>query len=63
LVLGLCYFASVLAFIPILGWIIVALWDLLLFVIWIITLINAFSGKIFKIPVIGNIAAKQAGME
>jgi uncharacterized membrane protein len=29
---------------------------------WIIMLINAFSGKIFKVPVIGNIAAKQAGL-
>jgi len=63
LCLGICYFASVLAVIPVVGWIIVPLWDLFLFVIWIICLINAFSGKIFKIPVIGNIAAKQAGME
>lgn len=56
LILGLCF---ILTPIPIIGW----LWGLLLLIMWIITLINAFTGKIFKIPVIGNIAAKQAGLE
>ena len=56
LILCLCF---ILAPIPFIGW----LWGLFLFVMWVMTLINAFSGKIFKVPVIGNIAAKQAGME
>jgi uncharacterized membrane protein len=56
LILGLCF---VLAPIPIIGWI----WGLFVFVMWVMTLINAFTGKIFKVPVIGNIAAKQAGLE
>jgi uncharacterized membrane protein len=32
-------------------------------VIWIISMVKAFGGKVHKWPVIGNIAAKQAGLE
>ena len=30
-------------------------------ILWIIVMINAFQGKRFKIPVIGDLAVKQAG--
>lgn len=56
LILGLCFILSP---IPIIGW----LWGIFIFVMWIITWINAFQGKIYKVPVLGNIAAKQAGLE
>lgn len=39
------------------------LWGLVglaLFVVWIITLVNAFQGKYFKLPVIGDYAEKYA---
>lgn len=49
--------------IPILGQIVFGVVGLLVFILWIICLIKAFTGKIFKIPVIGNFAAKQAGLE
>ena len=32
------------------------------FVLWIITMIQAFQGKRFKIPVLGDYAEKQAGV-
>jgi len=32
-------------------------------VLWIISLVKAFTGKVLKWPVIGNIAAKQAGLD
>ena len=32
-----------------------------LLVLWIILLVNAFNGKRFKLPVIGDLAEKQAG--
>lgn len=51
----------VLAFIPIVGWILMVLLGITLFVLWLISIINAFQGKRFKIPVIGDFAAKQAG--
>ncbi|MCH7471611.1 hypothetical protein IIA79_01475 [bacterium] len=56
LILSLCH---ILSLIPIIGW----LWGLFILIMQIVALINAFSGKIFKVPVIGNIAAKQAGLE
>ena len=31
------------------------------FVLWIVLLVNAFNGKYFKLPVIGDLAQKQAG--
>ena len=30
-------------------------------ILWIMVLVNAFNGKRFKLPVIGDLAAKQAG--
>jgi uncharacterized membrane protein len=35
---------------------------ILFFVFWIITLVNAFGGKVYKIPGLGNFAAKQTGL-
>jgi uncharacterized membrane protein len=56
--------AMVLAFIPILGHIILALlWFALAigtFVIWIIMLLKANGGQMWKLPVIGDMAEKQA---
>jgi uncharacterized membrane protein len=55
LVFGL---TGVLCAIPFLGW----AYSVVFLVVWIMQLINAFQGKIFRIPVIGNIAANQAGL-
>ncbi|MEI9968177.1 MAG: DUF4870 domain-containing protein [Terracidiphilus sp.] len=54
----------VLAFVPFVGWILLPIHLLLflgLFIVWLIAIIQAFQGKRFSIPVIGSIAAKQAG--
>jgi uncharacterized membrane protein len=51
----------VLAVVPILGWLIALVLFLGLVVIWLITMIQAFQGKRFSIPIIGGLAAKQAG--
>lgn len=56
LILGL---SALLCAIPFLGW----LYSVFVLIMWIICLINAFGGKIYKVPVIGKIAAKQAGLE
>jgi uncharacterized membrane protein len=56
--------AMVLAFIPILGHLILALlWFVVAggsFVLWIIMLIKANGGQMWKLPVIGDLAEKQA---
>jgi uncharacterized membrane protein len=57
------FVAGVLNVIPVLGQIAFGVIALGVFVMWIICLINAFGGKMFKVPVVGNFAAKQAGLE
>jgi uncharacterized membrane protein len=56
--------SMVFAFIPILGHIIIALcWFVLAvgsFVVWIIMLLKANGGQMWKLPVIGDMAEKQA---
>ena len=49
--------------IPVLGWATLLIWPLLGLgglVIWIILLLKANQGKMFKLPVIGDMAEKQA---
>jgi len=52
----------ILLFIPIIGWLISLLLMLGLFILWIICVVKAFGGQRFIIPVIGPLAAKQAGV-
>jgi uncharacterized membrane protein len=50
----------ILAFIPIIGWIInILLWVLEL-ILWIFLMYNAYQGKMIKIPIAGNIAEKNS---
>jgi len=51
----------VLAFIPIIGWLVALLLGLGLLIVWLICIIQAFQGKKFVVPVIGPLAEKQAG--
>ena len=49
----------ILSFIPIIGWIInIILWVLEL-ILWIVLMMNAYQGKMIKIPIAGNFAEKQ----
>lgn len=55
---------SFLAMIPVLGWATLLIWPLLGIgglIIWIILLLKANQGQMFKLPVIGDMAEKQAG--
>jgi len=51
----------VLMIIPILGWILLIFWGLGVFGTWIFLIIKAFQKEMFKLPVIGDFAEKQAG--
>jgi len=49
---------------PFLGLINLFLWPVVglgFFILWLIVMINAFNGKRFKLPFIGDLAEKQAG--
>jgi uncharacterized membrane protein len=55
---------SIVAHIPIFGWLTILIWPLIGLaglVIWIILLLKANQGQMFKLPVIGDMAEKQAG--
>ena len=49
--------------IPFLGWMTILLWPLIglgVFILWIIMLLKAYQGQMWKLPVIGDMAEKQA---
>jgi uncharacterized membrane protein len=49
--------------IPILGWATILLWPLVSLaglIIWVILVLKAYQGQTFKLPVIGDMAEKQA---
>ncbi len=55
---------SFIGHIPFLGWATLLLWPLIGlagFVIWLILVIKAYQGQMFKLPVIGDMAEQQAG--
>jgi uncharacterized membrane protein len=61
--LGIAAFAiGIINVIPILGQIVFLLGMLALFVAWIIVILKASKGERYKLPVIGNLAEKQAGV-
>jgi uncharacterized membrane protein len=61
--LNIAWFAiSIVAIIPILGWLVFLVGSLALLVIWILCVVKAFGGQKFVVPVIGPLAAKQAGL-
>jgi uncharacterized membrane protein len=50
----------ILAWIPFVGWILSILIGILMFVLWIILMIQAGTGKMWKVPLAGDWAEKQA---
>lgn len=53
---------SIIAIVPILGWIVYAVGAIALFIGWIMCILKALKGERFKLPIIGDLAAKQAGV-
>jgi uncharacterized membrane protein len=51
----------VLLFLPVIGWALSGLVSLAALALWIVLLIKAYSGQMWKLPVIGDFAAQQAG--
>jgi uncharacterized membrane protein len=54
---------SIIAHVPLLGWLTILIWPLIGlagFVIWLVLLLKANQGQMFKLPVIGDMAEKQA---
>jgi uncharacterized membrane protein len=61
---GLWIALSIVAHIPFFGWLTILVWPLVSlagFVVWLILMLKAYQNQMFKLPVIGDIAEKQAG--
>jgi uncharacterized membrane protein len=50
--------AIILSFIPVVGWIISLILGILAFVLWIVLMVKAYQGQMYRLPVAGNIAEK-----
>ncbi len=67
--LAIAWFAAdivlvIIGMMPVIRMINIILWPvvaLAFFILWLVVMINAFNGKRFTVPVIGNLAEKQAG--
>jgi uncharacterized membrane protein len=60
LAIGNFVLQAVLWMIPIIGWLAGFLLSIAVLIAWVICLIKAFQGQMFKLPVIGDFAEKQA---
>jgi len=55
---------NIIVHIPIFGWLTILIWPLISlagFIIWLVLVLKAYQGQMFKLPVIGDMAEKQAG--
>ena len=52
---------TVIAIIPVIGWVLSPLVMILGFVLWLVLIFKAYQGEEFKLPVIGDFAKKQLG--
>lgn len=64
IVLGIL--SAILHLIPVIGWMLTAImWPLVglaIFAVWILMMIKAYQHQIYKLPFIGDLAEKQAGV-
>lgn len=53
---------AALALIPVIGWLLMPVWNCAVFIAWIVCMVQAYRGRWLRLPVIGDVAAKQAGV-
>jgi uncharacterized membrane protein len=54
---------SIILHIPFLGWATILVWPIIWlggFILWIVLVLKAYQGQMFKLPVVGDMAEKQA---
>ena len=63
--IALSIILSIIAAIPVIGWLTLILWPIIGLgglVLWVMLLLKANQGQMWKLPFIGDLAAKQAGV-
>ena len=62
---ALAILSSILHLVPVLGWLITAifwpLYGLALLLLWVLLMVKAYQHQMFKLPIVGDMAEKQAG--
>lgn len=56
---GLFIINIVLGFIPLLGWLVGLLLSMVSFILWVVLMWKAWSGEMYKLPYVGEMAEKQ----
>jgi len=56
---GLFALQIVLSFIPFIGWILIPFVGIAGLILWVILMIKAYNGEMYKLPIIGDMAEKQ----
>lgn len=51
--------ATLVSMVPVVGWMLSPLVWLVAFILWLVLIVKAYQGEMFKLPVIGDFAAKQ----
>ena len=59
---GLTVVSIVLSVLPVIGIALGLLVNLAGLALWIVCMVKAYQGELFRVPVIGDVAAKQAGL-
>lgn len=57
---SLAVLTIVLTFVPVIGWSIIPIIYLVQLVLWVVLMIKAYQGELFKLPVVGEMAEKKA---
>ena len=52
--------AIIFGFIPVVGWIINLLLGIAAFILWIVLMVKAYNGQMYKLPVVGDIAERNS---
>ena len=55
---GLFVINMILFFIPVVGWVLMPLVGILGLILWVVLMIKAYQGELFKVPIAGDIAEK-----
>ena len=55
---GLTVLFMICAYIPIIGWMLMPLLGILQLILWVVLMVKAYQGQLFKLPVLGDMAEK-----
>jgi uncharacterized membrane protein len=55
---GLSALSIVLTWVPIIGWMLLPIVSIIWLILWVLLMVKAYQGQLFKLPMIGDLAEK-----